>query len=244
MRSLIMTLSYRPAHGSIQMAQKQPARSREASADKREARSGPKPAKAPIKVPLKHLRPTQIGVGMRSVAAKRRKVRRRVKCARKLSRFLEARPIPAVRGPGNAYYIIDRHHLSMALLQNEVSAAFVEVIDDLSGLSPSRFWRVMEREGRLYPFDERGRRVEHFQFPCAISELKHDPYRDLAWSVRERDGFKKCRQPFAEFAWADFFRNRIPQALLKKNYAKAVSRAIKLAKSEVAFGLPGHVAEA
>jgi hypothetical protein len=41
-------------------------------------------------------------------------------------------PDPAVLGPDDDYYIIDRQHLSVALLQSEVTETFGRIIDDLS----------------------------------------------------------------------------------------------------------------
>src|SRR5262249_15226064 len=67
-----------------------------------------------LSVPLEELRPTQMAVGMRAVEAKREKVERRARSLRKLRRYLENRPIPAVRGPNDDLFIIDHHHLSLA----------------------------------------------------------------------------------------------------------------------------------
>jgi hypothetical protein len=54
-----------------------------------------------------------------------------------------------------------------------------------------------------------------------------------------RGGFKKSSAPFAEFRWADFFRTRISSDLIRQNMHKAVKKALKLARSQVACGLPG-----
>ncbi len=178
---------------------------------------------------------------MRAVAAKREKVEERARKPKKIERFLVERPIPAVRGPDEAFYIVDHHHLSLALWQSRVSTAFVTIIDDYSRLPRSRFWEEMEEEGLLYPFDEKGRRIHPTHLPRAIVALRADPFRDLAWSVRENGGFRKTRVPFAEFRWAEFFRHEIPQRLVTNDYDKAVSRAHKLARSDAARGLPGAV---
>ncbi len=42
-----------------------------------------------------------------------------------------------------------------------------------------------------------------------IKDLAFDPYRSLAWIVRDRHGYLKTDAPFSEFKWANFFRNCI-----------------------------------
>lgn len=194
---------------------------------------------APIIVPIDELRPTQVAVGMRAVAAKRKRLARSKK--RKLHRYLARRPVPAVLGPADELYIVDHHHLSLALVQSNVSNALVQIIDDYSALSPQRFWHVMEQQGLVYPFDERGERVPLSRMPRDMSGLRADPYRDLAWSVREAGGFKKSRAPYSEFRWAEFFRTTIPTRIVDDDYERAVELATKLARSPAAAGLPGYL---
>jgi hypothetical protein len=177
---------------------------------------------------------------MRAVAAKREKVERRARKANKIARFLERKPIPAVRGPGDFLYIIDHHHLSLALWQTQVDHAYVEIVDDLSRLTRERFWARMEDEGRLHPFDEAGRRIDPERLPSRLTGLRNDPYRDLAWSVREYGGFEKNEAPYSEFFWASFFRSRITLGAVRSDYDWAVSRAIKLARTGEAAALPGY----
>lgn len=193
-------------------------------------------------VPLAELRPTQAAVGMRAVDARQEQVERRTASVRKLNRYLEKRPIPAVLGPGDKFYIIDRHHLSLALWQAGVDAAFISLIDDLSRLSCQRFWKFMEEDGRLHPFDRAGRRIHPDRLPKRIDGLAHDPYRDLAWSVRGEGGFDKSMLPYSEFLWANFFRTRIPIKLVQHQYPAAVRRAMHLAGTRAGAGLPGFAA--
>jgi hypothetical protein len=194
-----------------------------------------------VLLPLDALRPTQGAVGMRAVAAKRRKVERRADCDKAITRYLEKRPIPAVRGPGNGYYIIDHHHLSMALHQSEVTEAFVRVVGDLSRLPRADFWRRMAARGCLHPFNQYGERIHPSALPSAISHLKRDTYRDLAWSIREAGGFVKSDLPYAEFRWAQFFRSRIPPTSVLRDFEHAHDRGMMLARSEAASHLSGFV---
>lgn len=196
----------------------------------------------PILMPLDVLRPTQVAVGMRSVACKRAKVARRVGKSKQIARFLDKRPIPSVVGPGGDLYMIDHHHLGLALWQAEVKQVYVHIVRDFSALARPAFWRKMEADGCLYPFDEAGQRVRPSRLPAGLHALKEDPFRDLAWSVREEGGFEKSPIPYAEFQWAAFFREHVSERTLKTNYDKAVAKAVHLSRSREAAALPGFVA--
>ncbi len=198
-----------------------------------------KPSTEPVIVALDALRPTQGAVGMRSVAVKRRRIEKRLDKQARIERFLADRPIPSVRGPGGQLFMIDHHHLGLALWQSDIETAFVHVIEDLSVLPVATFWHRMERDGRVYPFDATGRRISPSRLPSRLDGLAGDGYRDLAWSAREAGAFAKTRTPFAEFLWADYFRELIPERLLVRDYDVAVDRAIKLARLKAASDLPG-----
>lgn len=201
-----------------------------------------KPGK-PILVPLDLFRPTQMAVGMRAVAAKREKIESRSDKPRKMMRYLENRPIPAVLGPNNAIYIIDHHHLSLALWQSDIQDAFVDIIDDLSHVSPSRFWNRMAADGRIHPFNSSGQSVQAAQLPTHLRELASDPYRDLAWSVREAGGFAKTTTPYSEFRWAAYFRRHIAPSTVRRDFDLAHDQAMWLARSRSAARLPGFKGE-
>lgn len=192
-------------------------------------------------VPLADLRPTQAAVGMRAVEAKRRKIVRLAESTRKFRRYLERRPVPAVLGPREEYYIIDHHHLSLALWQSEVDEVFVRVVGDLSDLPKRTFLQAMSSFGWLHAYDARGRRICPTRLPSRIDLMQADRFRDLAWTVREAGGFKKTPEPFSEFAWANFFRTHIPESVLEHDFAAAHKRAMRLANSGNARHLPGNV---
>ena len=98
----------------------------------------------------------------------------------------------------------------------------------------------------VYEFDETGQGTVAGQWdlPHSIAALRDDPYRSLAWSVRERAGYAKTAVPFAEFARADFFRHRIQFDNTAASCAQAVTTAVTLAHSDAAHNLPGFVAPA
>jgi hypothetical protein len=195
-------------------------------------------------ISLADLRPTQMAVGMRAVAAKRKKVERHLASGRKLRRYLEKRPVPAVLGPGESHFILDHHHLSLALWQHDVDEVFVRIVSDLSDLPKRQFLNAMTAIGWLHNYDANGRRICPSRLPKTIDQLQPDAYRDLAWSVREAGGFRKTDTPFSEFAWANLFRERIPAALVARDFRTAHERAMTLARSHAARSLPGFVRRA
>jgi hypothetical protein len=192
-------------------------------------------------VPLDILRPTQVTVGMHAV--KHMRLRLENLGPKAVRKVLASRPIPAVKGPGGALFIIDHHHLGLALWHAQVEQACAYVIDDKSGLAPGAFWRRMERDGRLHPFDEDGCRVPVAALPVRLHELRHDPFRDLAWEVRKAGGFRKSRIPFAEFQWARFFRERIAISTLRRDPDGAFEKAVRLSLSRSAMELPGYIGD-
>lgn len=196
----------------------------------------------PISVPVQRLRPTQVAVGMWAVAAKRKRLEVRKAKGEKLDQFLRSRPIPTVRGPRNLLYIVDHHHLTLAVMQSGVATMFAAIIKDLSNVPAERFWSEMIAEGLAYPFDEFGDRIPLSRIPKSMVALKADPYRDLAWSVREAGGFEKCWTKYSEFRWANFFRTSIDPRVVERDYGRAVSIALRLARSSSAAHLPGFLA--
>jgi len=64
-------------------------------------------------VPIESLRPTQITVGMREVEEKRKRLRKQK--PQKIGSFIGHHMIPIVLGPKKRHYVIDHHHLSLAL---------------------------------------------------------------------------------------------------------------------------------
>lgn len=192
-----------------------------------------------FEAPLEAFRPTQMAVGMRSVTRKLQKIEKRADKPEKIEKTLFNRPIPAVYGPGGGLFMVDHHHFGMALCLADLETAYVRVIADASDLSRAAFWKRMETDGRLYLYDEHGKRVSPSRLPTSLSGLRHDPFRDLAWDVREADGFRKVTRPYAEFEWANFFRAHIPLASLRRDPKSALREALKLCRSRAAAHLPG-----
>ncbi len=183
------------------------------------------------------LRPTQMSVGLAEVAIKRREW---AALGRKQRReTLQQQVFPAVLGPGSRYYIIDHHHLGLALIEEAVDRVWIALQDDLSWLEPAVFWRTMEFRAWAHPFDSGGKRREYRDMPRRLTQLQDDPYRSLAGNVHRGGGYAKSAAPYAEFLWADFFRTRISARRARREPRRALREGVALAKSAAARYLPG-----
>jgi hypothetical protein len=132
-------------------------------------------------VPMSALRPTQITVGMREVKAKRKAWREHPD--RRKADFLGTHVIPVVWGPKEAFYVVDHHHLSLALHQEGVKEVATTVMADLRRLPREAFWIYLDNRGWLHPFDDRGRRRGYDDIPRRIWDLADDPFRSLLQRV-------------------------------------------------------------
>lgn len=186
---------------------------------------------------LDKLHPTQITVGKREVAQKRKHwgaLGRKARIAALASHWF-----PAVVGPGNRYYIIDHHHFGLALLEEEVKTVSLMVLKDLSWLELPTFWNVMDHHQWVHPYDSQGMRCAFDAVPGRLTQLHDDPYRSLAGEVRQAGGFSKDVTPFSEFLWADFFRSCIERKLIDSDFVSALRKAKKIAGAQQAGYLPG-----
>jgi hypothetical protein len=189
-------------------------------------------------VPILELRPTQMTVGMREVKEKRQRWREH-KSKKKQEELLGKHMIPVVVGPDKRFYVVDHHHLARALHDEGIEAILVAVIGDLSMVERDAFWGVMDNKRWVYPYDAKGERRTFKDLPKSVIELKDDPFRSLAGELRRAGGFAKDTTPFSEFLWADFLRRQMPRKIVEDHFAKAMEKALELAKSDNAIYLPG-----
>jgi len=190
-------------------------------------------------VPIADLRPTQITVGMREVAAKRKQWG--AKSKGKSEEFLGKHLIPVILGPKDRHYVIDHHHLARALHEEGVDGVLITVVANLSKLDRDAFWFNLDNRGWMHPFDDQGRRRDYKDIPRSISQLVDDPFRSLAGELRRVGGFAKETTPFSEFLWADFLRRRIKRKAVEHDFDQTLEEALRQAKSEEAAYLPGWV---
>jgi hypothetical protein len=188
-------------------------------------------------VSIEELRPTQMTVGFREVAEKRKEWRER--SDQKAGEYLGKHMVPAVLGPKDRYYLVDHHHLALALHEEKQAEVLVTVIADLSALPKAPFWTYMDNRAWCHPYDAAGKRRDFDAIPKRVSDLADDPYRSLSGELRRAGGFAKDTTPFSEFLWADFLRPRIRAKQITDRFSAAIEKALALAKSDEAAYLPG-----
>ena len=189
-------------------------------------------------IKIHRLHPTQITVGLAEVIEKRNHLA--TLHGDRLRDFLSTRPIPAVEGPNDKLYITDHHHLARALADENVDSGFFLVEADFSTLAMDPFWRAMDGNHWVHPYDEQGVLRTFDEIPQNVEHLKDDPYRSLAGFVRNAGGYQKTAEAYAEFQWANFFRSRVVINSRSSDYDAAIEQSILLAKSNAAQGLPGY----
>jgi hypothetical protein len=188
-------------------------------------------------VAIAELRPTQITVGYREVRQKRMAWRERAVAGphgEKAAEYLGQHMIPVIVGPKGRRYILDHHHLCLALHEEGVRDILVNVLADLSGLTKSSFWVYMDNRGWCHPYGVEGKR-EHFdEIPVNVAKMADDPYRSLAGELRRMGGFAKDTTPFSEFIW-----RRVKVKLIAEDFEAALKKAMTLAAGKDAAYLPG-----
>jgi hypothetical protein len=193
----------------------------------------------PLVKPIRilEIRPTQITVGMREVAAKRKQWGEQKEERRPA--FLGKHMIPVILGPKGRHYAIDHHHLALALHEEGVDDVLVSVVANLGQLDKEAFWVVLDNRSWMHPFDDQGRRRDYSEIPKSVTALVDDPFRSLAGELRLAGGFAKDITPFSEFLWADFLRRRIKRKDVDRDFEAALKAAMQLAKGKDAGYLPG-----
>jgi len=168
------------------------------------------------KLLVKELSPTQFATGRAEVLYKAgRMAKKFANSQEKLHDYLLLRPVPVVKR-GKQFYLVDHHHLVRALYEalngsiGDQLAVYVRVMFDGSSLSEVHFWKAMFEHNYVYLFDGNGGGPKPPKtLPKHIRDIGFDPYRSLAWLVRDHHGYMKNDKPFSEFKWANFFRTHI-----------------------------------
>jgi hypothetical protein len=174
---------------------------------------------------------------MREVKEKRKRWREHK--PKKRAELLGRHMIPVIKGPNDRYYVVDHHHLALALHHEDVKHVLVSVVADLSMVEHRSFWVVMDNHRWVHPYDDEGVRRPFSEIPETVAKLKDDPYRSVAGELRRMGGYAKDTTPFSEFLWADFLRHRVSHKEIRRDFDKAMEQALKLAKGKDAIYLPG-----
>jgi hypothetical protein len=112
-----------------------------------------------------------------------------------------------------------------------------------SSIGYHEFWKQMNTKKWSHLHDQFGEGPhDPIYLPKDIRAVSDDPYRSLAWMVRDQGGFKKSQHWFTDFEWANYFRRK---HLLKEefniDYQLACKKALRLARSPSAKKLPGYL---
>jgi hypothetical protein len=199
------------------------------------------PKDAICEVKIADLRPTQFCLGMVEVRLRAAKVRDMT--PHKLDAYLDDHLATIVIGPGGAPFIVDRHHLARLMIEAKAGPAIrARVLENDSKLTEQDFWAHMQDKQWVYLYDEHGKGpFQPSDLPRTIADMRDDPYRSLAWLVRERGAIHNVETPFAEFQWANYFRSRVPIQPADSDLDQAAATAVPLAHLPAASGLPGFI---
>ena len=163
--------------------------------------------------------------------------------SKKTRQELKLKTVPVVISPLGHYYITDHHHHLFACLLAGIERVPIEIKVDLRKrkMGFGVFWRYMVRHDFAYLYDQFGKGPHSALYlPEDVRGMADDPYRSLAWAVREAGGYQNVEQNFSEFAWADFFRQkRLLDREGREGFKKAIKHGVRLAKSRAASKLPG-----
>lgn len=190
-------------------------------------------------IALEQLRPTQMTHGAREIA-------RKIEQYRSLSEHdlrmaIAEKPVPVVLGLDEQPYVTDHHHVVAALHALRVPAVPVVLLEDLSSLTAQSFWQTLEDRRWAYPYDRQGRRRAFADMPRYVWDSANDEFRSLAAFARDAGAFEKTSVPLEEFRWSDLLRALLPQPADDEAFADLLEKAIAIARSDVAIGLPGFL---
>lgn len=188
-------------------------------------------ASVPTNSAIRKIHPTQMAVGYREVARKRRRWRDADVTGKQ---GIHQRCVPVVLGPDANCYALDRHHWLCALTAEGVEDVSVVVMADLRDMDQATMWSELDRRGWCHPYDARGQRQNHCKIPASITGLQDDPFRSLASALRDAGGYAKDPTHFSEFAWADFLRGRMRARDLDEDFDAAVKAALDLTRGVAA----------
>lgn len=180
----------------------------------------------PASARIEALNPTQMTVGFREVAEKRKRWRAGTTAVQPPA--LPRRTVPVVIGPSAKLYALDRHHWICAFAAEGVRDVSVLALEDLAHLEEVNFWTILESRGWCHPYDALGRRRAWAEMPTSMAQLMDDPFRSLASALRRAGGFAKHPAPFSEFAWATHLRRHIPLSLVEHDFDAALGEALRL----------------
>jgi len=193
-------------------------------------------------ISLSNIHPTQAFVGYDQIPLKIEKIQKKLK-KKKLDSYLKEKWSPAIIGPDEKYWILDRHHLSYALLKSDIAdkykGLYIRVLHDWSSYSWNHFYNSMKRENLFYLKNSKFEEISPEVIPTQVNALGNNPYRSLAYFAREKGCFNKVDIPYLEFMWGEFFYRSGLTIKESANNKKLIKKALSLCSKSSASHLPG-----
>jgi len=213
--------------------------------------------------------PTQFAVGMLEVQCKIGKYESL--SPNELEKYLKSHLAPMVVGP-DGFYITDRHHMAKALFDSDIDdtekVMWLNVTDNYANSALETFWQEMVDNGQVWLYDQKGvQPMTPWYLPKSWDAMIDDPFRSLAWMLRNSGGYGKVDTDYSDFMWTNFLRDNIVLTQTKKTakldpsswtwcqvspysplciedldseLQKVLPQAITLSQSAAASGLPGY----
>lgn len=195
-----------------------------------------------LEIAVADLQPTQWCVGFSEVWSRQDDFRD--EGAKQVRAYLKRKPVPLVRNISGKLWMIDRHHRLRALLELQPEArAFGYVIEECSAEDPEETLRLLTQRGWLYLYNGRGHGpLPAKQLPKSLLELEDDPYRSLAWKLKQ-EGLVRHEPliPYHEFRWGAWLRSRALPPFSSRNLDAALPAARGLVQSHSASHLAGWI---
>lgn len=190
------------------------------------------------------LKPMQIPAGMIEVAAKAADIKDLK--SKQAEEWLKERSVPTLEDYKGRKRPVDHHHEARASWEAGEDHVWTHrYFDDemharIKALPRAEYYAVTKAMGLFYDRDQFGAGPhDPNHLPEDVRGMADDPFRSLAWRVRKLGGYDKTDVPFAEFQWANFFRERVKTYPTKADFEKAAAEALALAHSDDAKALPG-----
>ena len=222
------------------------ARSRTAAAELRKIKDAhlnddPKPERTRVL----ELKPMQIPGGMYEVQDKARDLRDMKKSD--ADDWLRERSVPILEDYKGRKRPVDHHHEARSAWEADHDEVYTHrYFDDelhrkIKALSRDEFYAVTRAMGLFYDRDQFGVGPhDPNHLPEDVRGMADDPFRSVAWQVRKRGGYDKSSEPFAEFQWAQYFRERLKTYPTRADFEKSVLEAMRLVHDPAAKDLPGY----
>ena len=199
----------------------------------------------PERTKVLELKPMQIPAGMYEVQDKARDVRDMKK--KDVDDWLREKSVPILEDYKARKRPVDHHHEARSTWEADYDEVYTHhYFDDdlhrkIKGLSRDEFYAVTRAMGLFYDRDQYGVGPhDPNHLPEDVRGMADDPFRSVAWQVRKRGGYEKSDEPFAEFQWAQYFRERLKTYPTRADFEKAVVEAMRLVHDPAAKGLPGY----